>query len=87
MYLGTSTKWECRKGKTTFVRDFWRKRRHVNARSIRARGDESGFYSIITDLVTMGNSRSQILSMFDDQLGSDARAVLATLLATQSSEE
>jgi predicted ATP-dependent endonuclease of OLD family len=48
---------------------------------------KSGFYSLITDLVAKGNSRSLILSMLDDQLGSDARAVLATLLATKGSEE
>jgi predicted ATPase len=48
---------------------------------------KSGFYSLITDLVAKGNSRSLIVSTLDDQLGSDARAVLATLLATKGSEE
>ena len=48
---------------------------------------KSGFYSLITELVARGSNRSQILSRFDDQLGSDARAVLATLLATHGSEE
>jgi predicted ATPase len=48
---------------------------------------KSGFYSLLTDLVAKGYNKGQVLRKFDDQLGSDARAVLATLLATQSSEE
>jgi len=47
----------------------------------------SGFYALITELVAQGNTRLQIVSKFEDQLGSDARAVLATLLATKSNEE
>jgi predicted ATPase len=47
---------------------------------------KSGFYSLLTELVAKGNNKTQILLKFDNQLGSDARAVLATLLATQSSE-
>ncbi len=48
---------------------------------------KSGFYAMITELVDGGSNRSQILEMFDDQLGSDARAVLASVLATKDSEE
>jgi predicted ATPase len=48
---------------------------------------KSGFYAMITELVAGGSNRSQILKKFDDQLGSDARAVLASVLATKGSEE
>ncbi|WP_254923487.1 hypothetical protein [Pseudanabaena sp. SR411] len=48
---------------------------------------QSGFHKLLQDAVNQNKSFKQTMQMFDNELGSEARAILRALIVERDSEE